>query len=375
MSCFYRLLLRSVNSFCIQLCYFLSISLFGFVILKVLKPRTHDSFIPGNLDLFFTSVSAVTVSSLSTVEMEVFSNSQLIVLIILMFFGGKIFTSMVGLHFKKFQLQKLKYKISSVTNNDQPSTYQPELGMVESPVFENLESRNETSLDGSSVEFLKYKSIKFLCFVVLGYFLVVQILGIALFILFCSMEWNSAGLSGLNSYQKIIGVLFQTTNTRYAGESIVDLSTISSALLVLFVVMMYLPPYTCFLPITDGEEICEEKRNKKGKLLENILFSPLSYLAIFTILICITERQKLKKDPLNFNVWNILVEVVSAYGSVGFTTGYSCDRQIQPNNNCENKFYGFSGKWSDEGKIILIVVMFFGRLKFNMEGGKAWKLL
>jgi len=52
------------------------------------------------------------------------------------------------------------------------------------------------------------------------------------------MEWNSAGLSGLNSYQKTIGVLFQTMNTRYAGESIVDLSTISSAILVLFVVMM-----------------------------------------------------------------------------------------------------------------------------------------
>ncbi|CAK7345796.1 unnamed protein product [Dovyalis caffra] len=502
MSCFYRLILLRVNSFCIQLCYFISVSFFGFVVLKVLKPRTHDSFRPRNLDLFFTSVSATTVSSMSTVEMEVFSNSQLIVLIILMFIGGEIFTSMVGLHFKKFQLQILKNRISSVTNNDLHSTDQPETEMVANPDFENLESgKDDTSLDSCSFEFLKYKSIKFLCFVVLGYFLVVQVLGIALvsiylslvsgarnvlknkglnlftfslftivstfancgflptnenmavfksnsglllilipqillgntlfpsclrfsiwflgkffkkvesnyllnkknevgyfhllpsqnssylivtafgfimtqFVLFCSMEWNSAGLSGLNSYQKIIGVLFQTINTRYAGESIVDLSTISSALLVLFVVMMYLPPYTSFLPIKDDEETFEKKRNKRGKLLENILFSQPPYLAIFTILICITERQKLKEDPLNFNVLNILVEVVSAYGSVGFTAGYSCNRQIQSNINCANKFYGFSGKWSDEGKIILIVVMFFGRLKkFNMEGGKAWKLL
>jgi len=77
-----------------------------------------------------------------------------------MLIGGEIFTSMVGLHFKKSQLKKMENKISSLANND-PSTYQSELVMAEKQDFENLESGNhETSLD-SSVDFLKYNRSSF----------------------------------------------------------------------------------------------------------------------------------------------------------------------------------------------------------------------
>jgi hypothetical protein len=60
------------------------------------------------------------------------------------------------------------------------------------------------------------------------------------------------------------------------------------------------------------------------------------------------------------------------------SVGYSCERQLHHSAevNCENKWIGFVRKWSDEGKIILILVMLFGRLKkINMDGGKPWKLL
>ncbi|OIW09212.1 hypothetical protein TanjilG_11350 [Lupinus angustifolius] len=134
--------------------------------------------------------------------------------------------------------------------------------------------------------------------------LVVTVLGFNLiqFVMFCSMEWNSKNMEGLNIYQKVVASMFQVINSRHSGESVFDFSSISSAILVLFIVMI-------------------------------------------------------------------------AYGNVGFTTGYSCIKQLKPEVKCKDSYIGFSGKWSSQGKFILIVVMFFGRLKkFNMNGGKAWHL-
>ncbi|KAL4571170.1 hypothetical protein LXL04_017921 [Taraxacum kok-saghyz] len=512
---FYHYVLRRMNQFFIEVFYFLFISFLGFLILNAMDPRT-PTFTPRKLDLFFTSVSASTVSSMSVIEMEVFSNSQLITMTILMFIGGEVFTSMVALLLRSFS-RRSSIKQGGRVNDSMsdlgiPPNFhsQLELGTIANPEFESSKSDifdfyDQEPMDDDYSDQLKFKSIKFLGLLVLGYLLLVQILGIVSvfvylnvissaknvleqkglktftfslftvvstfascgfvptnenmmvfrkntglllilipqvllgnnlfpsalrfsvwaigkfkkkaetsyllnntkeirfhhflshihssflvitalvfilvqYVLFSCLEWNADALGGLNNYEKFVGVLFQTINTRHTGETIVDLSTIAAASLVLIVVMMYLPPYTSFLPLWGkrSSERNSDQRKKKSRrgLLENIVFSQLAYLVIFVILVCITERKKIKEDPLNFNVLNVVVEVISAYGNVGFTTGYSCDRRIDREDICVNKWFGFSGKWSDEGKLILIVIMFFGRLKkFNMNGGRAWKLL
>lgn len=507
----YRYTLLILNPLTIHLLYFFSLSTLGFLLLKVSKTETK-SFEPRNLDLFFTSVSASTVSSMSTVEMEVFSNSQLIVLTILMFVGGEVFTSMVGLHLGRLKLRKLqknqnKVSCTSIVSTTSNFLYQIELGIVDKNDSEMSVSGFELSpqIDSIDREYWRYKSIKFLSFLVLGYLVISHVAGVSLvlvyfslvssaknvlktkglklstfsiftivstfascgfvptnenmiifrknsgllwilipqvllgntlfppflrfsvwligkftrknetnfllknseeigyhhflprlhsmllvatvvgfiivqFVLVCSMEWNSTTLNGMNSYEKFVGIIFLTVNTRHTGETIVDLSTMAQAVLVLFVVMMYFPPYTSFLPLKQEDERypsdCEQTRKRRQTLMENFIFSQLSYLVIFIILICITERKRMEDDPLNFNVLNIIVEVISAYGNVGFSTGYSCERLLKPDSNCKDKWYGFAGRWSDEGKVILIFIMIFGRLKkFNMDGGKAWKLL
>lgn len=451
--------------------------------------------------MFFMSVSAATVSSMSTVEMEVFSDSQLAVITLLMFLGGKAFTSMVGLHLTKCRIITALQKEGRVTS---VSTDHPDL--VVPPAIDSLdriESAGANAPESYYTPFIKHDAINFLGLAILVYLLAVHVLGLifvtvyfsivpsaqnvlrnkgiqtvtftvfitvsslatcgfvptnenmivfkkntgllwilmpqvllgnTLFpsclrfsiwvlgkkfkkteakyllknssdlgylhllpgmhsllllatvfafiligvVLFCALEWNSAALDGLNAYEKLVGVIFQSINARHAGESVVDLSSISPAILVFFIVMMYLPPYTSFYPVKDREDNAVKcQRGKKQKRIrDNFVFSSLSYIAIAVILICITERKSIRDDPINFSVLNIILEVISAYGNVGFSTGYGCSRQLYPDPSCVDKWYGFGGKWSDEGKIVLIIMMILGRLKkLNMNGGKAWKLL
>lgn len=68
----------------------------------------------------------------------------------------------------------------------------------------------------------------------------------------------------------------------------------------------YLPPYTSFLPIKKGGD----EKMKEAKIMKNLKFSQLSYLVIFIIIICVTERKRIKEDPLNFNVLSITLEVI-----------------------------------------------------------------
>ncbi|XP_054807738.1 cation transporter HKT1;3-like [Prosopis cineraria] len=476
----------------------MSLSFLGFCLLKLIEPRNYNhsssrTNISG-LDLLFTSVSASTVSSMSTVEMEVFSNPQLIVMIMLMLLGGELFTSMIGLFFIRLKLKTHQDKVatSSVSIPTVTSILDPfELEMVEAAATSDHNNNNPHNMkeqpesdESSSVAghggYLGYNSIKYLGFVVLGYQVVVQVVGITMvsvylstvssakqvlknkglelftfsvftvvstfascgfvptnenmivfaknsgllmmlipqvllgntlypcclrfsiwvlgkfvkkeeseylgknsheFIVFCSLDWSSVALEGLSGYEKVIGIMFQSVNSRHTGETIVDLSVISPAILVLFVVMMYLPPYTSFLPVKkegkDGEGNSDQRRRKRrGILVENMIMSQLSYLVIFIFIICITESKGLTQDPLNFNVLNIVIEVISAYGNVGFSTGYSCKRRIKLDEYCKDRSTGFAGRWSPEGKSILMLVMLFGRLKkFNMDGGQAWILL
>jgi Trk-type K+ transport system membrane component len=72
-------------------------------------------------------------------------------------------------------------------------------------------------------------------------------------------------------------------------------------------------------------------------------------LVLAVLLIMIIETRHFLEDPVNFSVFNVVFEVVSAYGCVGISIGV-------PNNA-----YSFSGGLYAGSKLVLCAVMLRGR--------------
>lgn len=81
-----------------------------------------------------------------------------------------------------------------------------------------------------------------------------------------------------------------------------------------------------------------------GQLAHDIWWLVLAVLVITTI-----ETSHFNADPVTFSVFNVIFEVVSAYGCVGISVGLP------------TQAYSFAGGWHAPSKLVLCLVMLRGR--------------
>ena len=187
--------------------------------------------------------------------------------------------------------------------------------------------------------------------------------------------------------------LFQALAVRSGGFYVVSISTLRIGLLILYVIMMYISVYPVVITMRNSN-VYEERslgiyaddpqvkgkkeissspddKNFVGRIKRTLTNKPgsqtesrgyfvrqqlrgqlahdLWWIVLAVLFITITETSQFERDPIDYSVFNILFEVVSAYGCVGISVGLP------------GVAYSFCGGWHKFSKLILCAVMLRGR--------------
>ncbi|KAG8770567.1 low affinity potassium transporter [Ceratobasidium sp. 428] len=173
----------------------------------------------------------------------------------------------------------------------------------------------------------------------------------------------------------VIGLL-QASAVRAAGFATISLSALAPAVKVLYVTMMYVAVYPIALSVRstnvyeeqslgiylDDAKGEEEEPNPSGRTIyawgsylawhaRRQLSFDMWWLAFALWLVCIIERAQIMNPETNgwFDIFAIIFELTSAYGTVGLSLGI-------PTAN-----YSFSGALKPLSKLVIIAVMLRGR--------------
>ncbi|KAE8154193.1 cation transport protein-domain-containing protein [Aspergillus avenaceus] len=160
-------------------------------------------------------------------------------------------------------------------------------------------------------------------------------------IFFIVLDLNDSTVTSLSTGIKILDGLFQAACTRTAGFSVVSLSDLHPAVQVSYLIMMYISVFPIAISLR-RTNVYEEKslglyapsedddtdENQTapsyiGAHLRRQLSFDLWYVFLGLFVIAIVEGSRLQRqDEYAFQIWTVLFEVVSAYGTVGLSLGY-----------------------------------------------------
>ncbi|EPY53234.1 potassium ion transporter Trk1 [Schizosaccharomyces cryophilus OY26] len=180
-------------------------------------------------------------------------------------------------------------------------------------------------------------------------------------ILFMSLDIKNESVVGLPRGIRVVNALFQSVCTRTAGFTSVTLSELHPAVLVTYLIMMYISVYPVAINMRNtnvyeerslGVYTFDEEEHKS--FLKDHLTEQMSHdlwcIFLGLLIICICEGGKIaNSNDTDFTIFTVLFEIVSAYGTVGLSTGLS-------DSQCS-----LSARFTKLSKLVIIALQIRGR--------------
>lgn len=205
-------------------------------------------------------------------------------------------------------------------------------------------------------------------------------------ILFIILDFGSAVLASLSKGLRVLDGLFQAISTRTAGFSIVDISQLHPSIQVSYMIMMYISVLPLAISIRrtnvyeeqslgiydtleqdeEDEDLAHARSSVKSKIqkkkksliprsfigahLRRQLSFDIWFIFLGLFIICLCESGKIQNpNDAGLNVFSILFEIVSAYGTVGLSMGYPGTNQ------------SLSRQFTTISKLVIIIMLIRGR--------------
>lgn len=164
---------------------------------------------------------------------------------------------------------------------------------------------------------------------------------------------------------RVLDGWFQAASTRTAGFSVVNLSELHPAIQVSYLIMMYISVLPIAISVrrtnvyeekslgiygsSTEEDEDEGEPSYVGAHLRRQLSFDLWYIFLGFFVISIAEGSRLQGTNPSMNMFSVLFEIVSAYGTVGLSLGYpGIDASL-------------SGEFNTVSKLVIIAMQIRGR--------------
>jgi len=182
---------------------------------------------------------------------------------------------------------------------------------------------------------------------------------------FIILDLGNTVVTDLPTNIRVLDGWFQAVSTRTAGFGVVNLAALHPAIQVSYLIMMYISVLPIAISVRrtnvyeerslgiygspQDENADEEEPSYIGAHLRRQLSFDLWYIFLGFFIISISEGKRIQSGDPGFTMFSVLFEIVSAYGTVGLSMGYT------------NINASFSAEFGVIAKLVIIAMQIRGR--------------